>query len=578
MKKDKHNTLSVLLRFKEYYKDYIPQFALAVFGMIIGAGATAAAAYLIKPVLDEIFIKKDETLLYMLPYVVVAVYALKGLGSYLQGYFTAYIGQDMVRRFRQKVLSNLLFLDMDFFNKMRTGELISRNVNDIERIRGIMASIIPNFIYQIVTIICLVAVVIYQSPKLAALALIVFPIAIYPLTVLARKMRRYSNRAQEKTSDISSILSEIFSNIEIIKANNAENKEIVKFEGHNNHFFDLNLKATRVDELVSPMMETVGAIGAAVVIIVGGSEVINGSMSVGAFFSFLTALFMVYKPVKDASRMFNRMQDAVSAALRTFALLEKTPSIVGGGAAFPNVVNSVSFQDVRFGYDDKPVLNGVNLKAAKGEIIALCGTSGGGKTSLVNLLMRFYDAKSGSVLINQNDVCEFSIEDLRSHIGFVTQRIHIFNDTIAANVAYSEKSQQIDEERVVRALKMANAYDFVKGLENGIHTVLDEFGANLSGGQRQRIAIARALYKNPDILIFDEATSALDNESEKIITDVVEALREDKIIFVIAHRLSTIKNADKIAVLDHGKVVGFASDEELSQNCETYKKLKNASN
>lgn len=563
--------IDIFKRFSPYFKDYIAQFGFAVLGMIMASVGTAVSAYLVKPVLDKIFVEKNEDLLYLLPYAIIAIYFVKSLGTYLQAYFTAYIGQDMVKRFRHKLLDNLLFLDMSFFNKFRTGELISRNTNDIERIRSIVSNIIPELARELITIIGLLAVVIYQSPLLALFALVIFPAAVYPLSLLAKKMKNISRRSQEQTSDISSVLSEIFSNIEIIKANNAENRELDRFDKHNENFFKLNLKSVKINELVSPMMETLGSIGIATVIIIGGKRVIDGGLSVGSFFSFLTALFMLYTPIKRISSLYNKMQDAVAASERTFELLDLAPSIVGGSTKFPQVVNSLTVQDVHFAYGEIKVLNGISLKASKGQMIAIVGGSGGGKTSLINLLMRFYDANSGSILINENDICEFGLKDLRDHIGLVTQRVYIFNDTIAANVAYSG---EFDEQKVIKALKLANAYSFVSNLSEGIYTVLDEFGVNLSGGQRQRIAIARALYKNPQILIFDEATSALDNESEKEITKAIEDLSKDKIIFVIAHRLSTVKNADKIAVLDKGKIVGFGNDESLENECLVYKKLK----
>ncbi|RAZ25343.1 ABC transporter ATP-binding protein [Campylobacter hyointestinalis subsp. lawsonii] len=563
--------IDIFKRFSPYFKDYISQFGFVLLGMIMASVGTAVSAYLVKPVLDKIFVEKNEDLLYLLPYAIIAIYFVKSLGTYLQAYFTAYIGQDMVKKFRHKLLDNLLFLDMSFFNKFRTGELISRNTNDIERIRSIVSNIIPELARELITIIGLLAVVIYQSPLLALFALVIFPAAVYPLSLLAKKMKKISRMSQEQTSDISSVLSEIFSNIEIIKANNAENRELDRFDKHNENFFKLNLKSVKINELVSPMMETLGSIGIATVIIIGGKQVIDGGLSVGSFFSFLTALFMLYTPIKRISSLYNKMQDAVAASERTFELLDLTPSIVGGSTKFPQVVNSLTVQDVHFAYEEIKVLNGISLKASKGQMIAIVGGSGGGKTSFINLLMRFYDANSGSILINENDICEFGLKDLRDHIGLVTQRVYIFNDTIAANVAYGG---EFDEQKVIKALKLANAYNFVSNLSEGIYTVLDEFGANLSGGQRQRIAIARALYKNPQILIFDEATSALDNESEKEITKAIEDLSKDKIIFVIAHRLSTIKNADKIAVLDNGKIVGFGNDESLENECLVYKKLK----
>ena len=561
----------VFKRFKSFYKEYIPQFIIAIIGMIMASVGTAVSAWLVKPVLDYIFIQKDETLLYILPYAIIAIYFIKSLGVYLQAYFTAYIGQDIVRRFRYNQLSNILSLDMSFFHKYRSGELMSRIMGDIERIRSIVSNLIPELVREFVTIIGLLCVVIYQSPTLALFSLIVLPAAFYPLSRLAKRMRRISRTSQETSSDITSVLSQIFSNIEIVKANNAQKKELDKFGAQNDKIFKLSLKSVKTNTLVSPMMETLGSIGIAITIIIGGQQVIDGQITVGSFFSFLTALFMLYTPIKRLTAIYNQMQDAIVASQRTFELLDMSPSIVDGSLDFPSKVNSITIQDLKFSYGDKVALNGINLKIYKGQMIALVGSSGGGKSTLINLLMRFYDPDSGIILINENDISEFKLHSLRENIGLVTQRVYIFNDTIAANVAYGAP---LDETKVIKALKMANAYSFVQNLDDGIYTTLSEYGANLSGGQRQRIAIARALYHDPQILIFDEATSALDNESEKEITKAIENLGQEKIVIVIAHRLTTIKNADKIAVISSGKIVGFDTDEVLEKECEIYKNLK----
>ncbi|EJP74928.1 ABC transporter transmembrane region [Campylobacter sp. FOBRC14] len=571
MNKKELKLRDILRRFAPYFRDYIPYFVIAFVGMLLASGGTAATAYMVKPVLNEIFIEKEKTWLYLLPLGIVIVYVAKNLGTFLQAYYTAYIGQDVIRRFREKMLQNLLGLDMKFFNTYRTGELISRTTNDIDRIRAIVSTMVPEFIRESLTIVGLLGVVIYQSPKLAFFAIIVLPAALYPISRLAKKMKKISTASQEKTSDITSALSEIFTNIEIIKANNAQNYEHERFTDENNKFFKLNLKSTKVEQLVSPLMETIGSIGVAAVIIIGGSDVIDGYMDVGEFFSFIAALFMIYTPLKRIVNIYNKMQDVAAASERTFELIDATPEIKDGQKEISNDISLIKFEDVRLSYDEKEVLKGVNFEAKKSELIALVGSSGGGKTSLMNLLMRFYDTSGGKILINGTDLKDIKIHSLRQNIGLVTQRVYIFNDTVAKNVAYG---REFSEEAVIKALKLANAYDFVSALENGINAVLNEFGTNLSGGQRQRIAIARALYSNPQILIFDEATSALDNESEKEITNAINNLHHEKIIFVIAHRLSTVQNADKIAVLDGGKIVGFGKDSELENECEIYAKLK----
>ena len=561
----------VLKRFGPYFKDYIPHFIFAIIGMGLASGGTAVSAYLVEPVLNKIFVEKNEKLLYILPCAIIAIYVIKNIGTFMQAYFTAYIGQDTIRRFREKMVANLLNLDMDFFNEFRTGELISRTTNDIDRIRSIVSSMIPELTREFITIIGLLCVVVYQSPKLAFFALVVMPVAIYPISRLAKRMKKISKQSQEKTSDITSALSEIFTNIEIIKANNAQKYEHSRFVDENNKFFKLNLKSVKIEQLVSPLMETIGSIGVAAVIIIGGKDVIDGHINMGAFFSFLTALFMLYTPLKRIVNIYNKMQDAIAASERTFFLMDKVSQIKDGQNELNEEINLIKFNDVRLSYGDKEVLKGINLEANKSEFIALVGSSGGGKSSLMNLLMRFYDVNGGEILINGTNLKDIKIHSLRQNIGLVTQRVYIFNDTVAKNVAYG---REFNEDAVINALKLANAYEFVSKLDNGINTILNEFGTNLSGGQRQRIAIARALYQNPQILIFDEATSALDNESEKEITKAINNLRSKKIIFVIAHRLSTVENADKIAVLSDGKIIDSGSDEELSKRNEIYARLK----
>jgi len=561
----------VISRFKPYFKDYIPYFVFAIIGMILASSGTAASAYLVKPLLDNIFIAKDAEMLKLLPLAIIAVYFVKESGRYMQSYFTSLIGQDIIRRFRDKVLENLLIQDISFFHKYRTGELISRNTNDIEKVRTVVSNMIPEFLRELLTIVGLVGVVIYQSSNLAFYALIIMPLAIIPLSKLAKKMKHISRKSQEKVSDLTAKLSEIFNNIEVIQASNSQKYEQDLFAQENQKYFDLTMKSVRVSQLVSPMMETLGSIGISTVIIVGGMQVINDTITMGSFFSFLTALFMLYTPIKRLSSLYNQLQEAVAASERIFFLLDQKPTIVGGSKEIPEVVQSIEFKDTELHYGDKKALNGINLKAHKGEFFALVGDSGGGKSSLVNMIVRFYDPSSGSIKINGVNIKEYSLKSLRNSIAIVTQRVYIFNESVAANVAYG---LDIDEEKVIDALKKANAYEFIEELPQGIYTKLNESGTNLSGGQRQRIAIARAIYINPKILIMDEATSALDSKSEKKITEAMENLIKDKITFVIAHRLSTVQKADKIAILKHGMVVDIGTDNELKERCEEYRKLK----
>ncbi len=562
----------VLIRFKPFYKKYKKEFAIAIFGMILTSIGTAGSFASLKPILDYIFVEKNEALLYTLPFLLVVIYILKNLGFYLQTYYLSFIGMDTLRILRFEVLKNLLRLDIDFFKRNRNGELVSRCTNDINALQSIVSNIIPDFFRELLTIVGLLIVVFYQSPTLAFFALVVLPCAILPLVHFARKLKKYARSIQETNSDLLSRLSEIFSNIELIKASNTQNKEGEKFAKQNNELCRLNLKSTRIDALTSPLMEIIGSLGVAAVIIIGGREVIHGTMSVGSFFAFITALFAIYTPLKRLSSLYGKLQGAIAASERTFYLLDLEPQILNGSKNLESI-ERVKFKQVEFAYENpyKSVLKDINFEFNKGEILALVGTSGGGKSSIINLLMRFYDKQKGEILLNDLDISEFSIESLHDRIGLVTQNIYLFNDSFAENIAYSEEP---NEEKIIKALKLANAYDFVQEM-GGIYAEIKEHGKNLSGGQKQRIAIARALYKNPDLLIFDEATSALDNESEKAIIETIENLKKDRLILMIAHRLSTIENADKIAVIDQGQMIAIGTNEELLQSCELYQKFKN---
>lgn len=562
----------VLIRFKPFYKKYKKEFAIAIFGMILTSIGTAGSFASLKPILDYIFVEKNEALLYTLPFLLVVIYILKNLGFYLQTYYLSFIGMDTLRILRFEVLKNLLRLDIDFFKRNRNGELVSRCTNDINALQSIVSNIIPDFFRELLTIVGLLIVVFYQSPTLAFFALVVLPCAIFPLVHFARKLKKYARSIQETNSDLLSRLSEIFSNIELIKASNTQNKESEKFAKQNNELCGLNLKSTRIDALTSPLMEIIGSLGVAAVIIIGGREVIHGTMSVGSFFAFITALFAIYTPLKRLSSLYGKLQGAIAASERTFYLLDLEPQILNGSKKLESI-ERVKFKQVEFAYENpyKSVLKDINFEFNKGEILALVGTSGGGKSSIINLLMRFYDKQKGEILLNDLDISEFSIESLHDRIGLVTQNIYLFNDSFAENIAYSEEP---NEEKIIKALKLANAYDFVQEM-GGIYAEIKEHGKNLSGGQKQRIAIARALYKNPDLLIFDEATSALDNESEKAIIETIENLKKDRLILMIAHRLSTIENADKIAVIDQGQMIAIGTNEELLQSCELYQKFKN---
>ena len=563
-----------LKQYIPYYKDYIGKFILVVLGIALVSAGTAGSAYIIKPLLDEIFVNKDEAMLSLIPTIIVGVYFLKAMGRFIEGYYISYIGQDIIRKIRDKFLAHILSLDLTFFHNNHSGELISRITNDINRIQNAVSKQIARIIQESITVVALVGVTIYQSPKLAFYGLVVMPLALYPLSLMAKRVKKLSFKSQEKNSDITSSLSETFNNIEIIKANSTEKLEVANFAKHNFEFFKVTLKSVKINELVSPLMEVLGAVALAVVITIGGREVIDENMTVGTFFSFMTALMMLYTPIKSLSYLLNQLQDAVAANERINSIFALQPQITSGDDIVDNDCKTIEFKNLTLKFEDKVALQNINLKVNKGDTIALVGDSGGGKSSLINTLIRFYDPTEGEILLNNKNISTYTLKSLRDSISIVTQRVYIFNDTIGKNVAYG---QPYDKEKVQKALVQAHAWEFVSNMSNGVDTILDESGTNLSGGQRQRIAIARALYKEPKILILDEATSALDNQSESIITDVLDEVSKDKITFVIAHRLSTIKNATKIAVFKDGKIVCQDTQENLLKNCEEYQRLHSLS-
>ena len=562
-------------QYSPYYKNYKLQFLFALIGIILVSLSTAGVAYAIQPLLDDIFINKDQEMLYVMPFFVIAIYTAQGFGKYIQAYYISFIGQDITRIVRDKLFAHVLTLDMDFFQKKHGGELVSRIINDINRIQQAVSNYVAEFLREVLTIFALIGLVIYHSPELAFYGLVVLPLAFYPLSLLAKRMKKLSFKSQESNSDITSSLSESFNNIEIIKANSTEKIESNKFSIHNMIFFKYNMKAVKTNELTSPLMEIIGSFAFAAVIIVGGTRVISGELTTGVFTSFVAALFMLYTPIKRLSSLYNKMQDALAANERINDIFAQSPTIKSGEIICSKDIEIINFENVELKYEDFVALKNINLEAKKGETVALVGDSGGGKSSFINLIVRFYDTSKGIISINNTSIKELDIKSLRENISIVTQRVYIFNDTIAANVAYG---YEMDEIRVIEVLRQAHAYDFVMAMKKGINTVLDEFGTNLSGGQRQRIAIARALYKNPKILILDEATSALDNKSESIISELIHEVSKDRITFIIAHRLSTIKNANKIAVFKDGQIVSMGSEKELLSSSLEYQRLYNSAN
>jgi subfamily B ATP-binding cassette protein MsbA len=562
---------------KTLFKQYLPylagykkHFLLAILGMVAVALGTMGTAKIIQPLLDEVFVAKNSDALITVPLLLVLVFSMKGIGQYIQTYYMSYIGLDVVKKLRNNLVKHLTYLDISFFHTMHSGEILSRITNDIARIQNVVTTMIPYFIREVLTILALVGYVIYQSPKLAFYFLIIMPLALYPLSRLAKKMKKYSKLSQESTSTMTARLGEIFSNIEVIKSNSSQELEADKFEKENESVFKYLLKQVKVNALTSPVMEILGSIAIGVVIYIGSKEILEGHMTSGEFVSFAAALFMLYTPIKRISKLYNQAQDAVVANERMFELLERQPTVTSGDKELSQNIESMSLKNISLSYGEEEALKNISLEVKRGQSIALVGDSGAGKSSLVNLLVRFYDPSAGTILINTQEIQAFTLTSLHKKIAYVTQRIYIFNDTVAVNIAYGE---EVDEQRVREALKKAYALEFVEKLEAGIHTLLSESGDNLSGGQRQRIALARALYKNPDVLILDEATSALDNKSEALIQKALEHLKPEMITFTVAHRLSTIEDADTILVFQEGKIICSGSHNVLLQECDIYKKL-----
>ncbi|HEX5622949.1 MAG TPA: ABC transporter transmembrane domain-containing protein [Sulfuricurvum sp.] len=543
---------------------------MVLLGILLTVTATAGTAHIMQPLMDNMFIKKEPKMLYIIPVLLIGIYLLKSIGRYIQSIFTTYIGMHIVSRLREDLLVKMLYMDMQFLYTNRSGELISRITNDIARVQYFVSKMLPELVQESFTVIALVGYVIYLNASLAFWALFVMPVVILPLIKITRRLKKLSHRSQEKNADLMTRLTEVFNNSEIIKANATETYEMKRFTDENERFFTLNMKATYTSELVSPLMEIIAAIGLAAVIFIGGQHVYSGAMSVGEFTAFLTAVGLVFQPLRRVSAIYSKIQDAQAASERVFHIFDLENSIKDGPKELMDPITSVQFDHVTLKFGDKKALSNLDVTIHAGQTIALVGQSGGGKSSLVNLLLRFYDPDEGSILINHHNLKEYTQHSLRHQLASVSQRVYILQDTLAANVAYGDT---IDEGRVLEALKMADALEFAQALPQGIHTMMQEFGANLSGGQRQRIAIARAIYKHASLLILDEATSALDNESEKRIQHALEAYAKDKITIIIAHRLSTIEHADTILYFEAGEIIARGTHQQLLETSDAYRRL-----
>ena len=565
------------MKFSDIYKRYWPyikgykfQYIMVLIGILLTVTATAGTAHIMQPLMDNMFINKEPDMLYIIPALLIGIYVLKSIGRYIQAIFTTYIGMHIVSRLREDLLAKMVHMDMQFLYTNRSGELISRITNDIARVQYFVSKMLPELVQESFTVIALVGYVIYLNATLAFWALFVMPLIVFPLIKITRRLKRLSHRSQAKNADLMTRLTEVFNNSEIIKANGTENFEINRYKDENERFFKINMKASYTSELVSPMMEMIASTGLAAVIFVGGQQVYSGAMSVGEFTAFLTAVGLVFQPLRKVSGIYSKIQDAQAASERVFAVFDIENKIKDGTLELLSPIEHLNIKNATLSFGDKTALNGIELSVHASQTIALVGQSGGGKSSLINLILRFYDTESGSILINGHNIKEYTQHSLRHQIAAVSQRVYILQDTLAANVAYG---QEIDEERVKEALQKADALEFASALPEGIHTIMQEFGANLSGGQRQRIAIARAIYKHASLLILDEATSALDNESEKRIQSALNEYTQDKITLIIAHRLSTITHADLILYFEEGRIITRGTHQELLETSENYRRL-----
>lgn len=561
-------------RLIKYFRPYRARFIQALFCMAGVAILTTASMWLLKTVVDNALIAKNSALLILLVIIIPVLYLLKGLFVYGQNYLMKFIAQRISLDIRNNLFAHLQSLSFDFYDKSSTGKIISRLTNDIQILEMALINVPGTLVRDSLTLIFLIGLLFYLHWKFALISLVVFPLAAYPLSEFGRKMRKISRLGQEKMSELYSLIQELVFGISVVKSFSQEEKEVKRFEGENLNFFNLIMRFTKIEVLSSPVMEFLGAIAASFILLYGGYDVIKGLWKPGAFFAFLGAVLSTYQPIRNFANLNASLQQALSASERIFKLLDEKPTVTEPKEpkVLPPFKNEITYQGIWFAYQNEDyVLREINLKMRQGEIVALIGPSGAGKTTLVSLLPRFYDPQKGKILIDGYEVSELDFKSLRKQIGIVMQEVILFNDSVRNNIAYGKNAAA--EEEIIQAAKIANAHNFISALPQGYETIIGERGIMLSGGERQRIAIARAVLENPPILILDEATSALDAEAERLVYEALDRLMENRTTLVIAHRLSTIRKASKIVVLEKGEIVASGKHEELFQNCELYRKL-----
>lgn len=551
---------------------------IALICMIIVSASTAIHAWMMQPVLDDIFLNKNSKMLFLLPIAILVIAIIKGLASYFQSIFMNYIGFKIVADVQSEMFLSLIKCDLSYFNENNSGTLVSRFLADVGSLTRGVHNVITNIIKDLLTIIFLVSVMFFHDWKLALIAFFIFPISIFPILKIGKRIRKISGQTQVGFGILTSKLSQVFTSIKTIKSFNTQEFEKERVNKSIETIFKLTYKSNKISSISRPLMETLGGIAVAFVIWVGGTQVIDGSTTPGTFFSFITALLMAYQPIKSLANLNITLQTAMASAERIFSIIDTKPRIIDNEKIdFKklniNKISKISFDKVDFKYSKSKenILSKCSLIIPRGHKIALVGHSGAGKSSLLNLIPRFYEPQTGSIYLDKFNIKDFGLQNLRSLFSIVSQDISLFDESIEYNIKYGSKNKTKKE--FLNALKKSGCSDFIKKLPNGIQTHIGENGVKLSGGQRQRVAIARAFLKNAPFLLLDEATSALDSESEKRIQGALNKLMINRTSLVIAHRLSTINDADKIIVLEKGKIIDSGNHDQLIKKSGLYKKL-----
>ncbi|MBM15472.1 MAG: hypothetical protein CMH75_05225 [Nitrospina sp.] len=557
-----------------YVKPFMARMYLAIFfSIIVGVIATSPVP-IIQKTFDSIFTEKDYFMLKVIPLALVSLYLLKAILMYAQNLIMFGISWELVVQFREKVFMHIHRLPFGFFEENETGKLISRINNDVAIMQSTLTRLLKEFLQNSVTLIGLMIWVFYLKWDWALMALIVFPLMIFPVSNIGRKLKKFSHKGQEILGHINSTILESFSGIKIVRAFGMEPRELNKFKAYNDDYLKVMKKNVKYVEMTSPLLEVLGVASSAFILWYGGSQVLSGEISQGTFLAFIVALFMMYTPIRILFKIVASIQTSLAGAERVFEILDQQEEkVLDGKNELKELKDQIEFKDVCFRYPsrEKMVLDKINLTVKKSEVIAIVGMSGAGKTTLVDLLFRFFDVSSGEILINGENIKNFKLSTLRNHLALVTQETFLFNDSILNNISFG-KLEDSTREDIISAANAAHVDYFVKNLDDGYETIIGERGIKLSGGQKQRIAIARAILRNAPILILDEATSALDSESEKLVQEALHNLMEHRTSFVIAHRLSTIKHANRILVMDDGKIVESGTHDSLMESSGLYQK------